>query len=76
MSKRINKTNEVLKYLLSHKYLTSIQAFEKWKATRLSSIIHTLREKGYEIETIDTKIDGITFGKYTLKGVREDVRKN
>lgn len=44
-----SKTSEVLRYLESHGSITSMEAFEKFGATRLSAIIFSLRKKGYRI---------------------------
>lgn len=46
------KTQDVLEYMQSGKPITSLIAFEKFGATRLSAIIYNLR-KQYPIETIN-----------------------
>ena len=66
-----SQKSEVLKYMQSHKGITSIQAIEKFGATRLSDIIFRLRQEGYEIETeqITTKNrygHATTYAKYSL----------
>ncbi len=77
MSKKINKTNEVRKHLLSKKTITSLQAFQYWNATRLSGIIHNLRHRDLmDIESLDVNIDGIKFAKYIYRGMKnESIRK-
>ena len=66
------QTNEVLKYMKSHKNgITSMQAFELFGATRLSSIIHRLRKK-HIIETITeegkNRFGGSTqYARYVLR---------
>lgn len=46
----------ILKYLRKHpKGVTSMKAFWFWRITRLSSIIHILRNKGKHILTINEK---------------------
>lgn len=55
MTKAVEKqtqTGEVLKYLKKHRSITSTEAFELFGATRLSSIIHKLRKRGYLINTV------------------------
>jgi len=47
-----NKTQEVLKYMKENDGITSMEAFQKFGATRLSAIIFCLRKK-YDIEAID-----------------------
>lgn len=43
------KTKKVLQYLQTNKSITTIDAFIKFNATRLSSIIYNLRKYGYVI---------------------------
>ena len=46
------QTNDVLNYMKTHKRgITSMDAFERFGATRLSSIIFGLRKRGYNIST-------------------------
>ena len=50
----MNKTSqisEVIKHLRKYKSITSLEAIELYGATRLSSIIYILRDKGFGIET-------------------------
>ena len=70
--KGTNKTREVLKYMQENEGITSMDAFKKFGATRLSSLIFSLRKQGYDIETIDMEcIDRyghtVRFAKYVLK---------
>ena len=52
--KRKNKTSEVLEHLKKYKTITSIEAIEKFGATRLSAIIYNLRNNyGLNIATYD-----------------------
>jgi|MDTB01.3.fsa_nt_gb hypothetical protein len=70
MKKKINKTQKVADHLLKNKKITSIEAFKKWNATRLSSIIYNLRKKGYKIENEEMRTpDGIRFARYVFKGM-------
>lgn len=71
--KKLNKTQLVLEHLQQYGCITSLEAIEKYGATRLSAIIYNLRKRGYDIDTID--IDFVdrfgtksTFGKYVLNG--------
>ena len=43
--------DKILEHLEDNKTLTSMEAFEKFGATRLAAQIHDLRKKGYDIET-------------------------
>lgn len=52
--KKKNKTSEVLEHLKKYKTITSIEAIEKFGATRLSAIIYNLRNNyGLSIATYD-----------------------
>lgn len=47
-----SQTKDIKRYLETHKRgITSLQAFEMFGATRLSSIIYRLRREGMNIET-------------------------
>ena len=66
-----SQRSEVLRYMQTHKGITSLQAIEKFGATRLSDIILKLRRDGYNIETESiTKKNRYghttTFARYTL----------
>lgn len=68
---KTNKTTEVLKHLQTYGCITSLEAIEKYKATRLSDIIYRLRNRGYRIETIDIPFVDVygtksSYGKYVL----------
>jgi hypothetical protein len=51
----MSKVEDVLKYLQAGNTITSMEAFEKFQATRLSAIIYDLRKAGYDIVTINKK---------------------
>lgn len=62
----------ILKHL-QRKPITSLVAFEKYGATRLSGIIFALREEGYDIGTDMIKVknrfgDECRVAEYTLRG--------
>ena len=69
--KKTNKTQLVLKHLQQYGCITSLEAIEKYGATRLSAIIFNLRKRGYDIDTIDMEFTDrfgtkSTYGKYVL----------
>lgn len=70
MTRKKSQQEVVLQYLKTHKSLTSLQAFEKWHITRLASVIHILRNQGYNIitaeMTCDTQFGPTTYARYTL----------
>ena len=51
MEKKTQRS-EVLKYMLDGNSITSMEAFEKFGATRLSAIVFDFRKAGYNINTI------------------------
>ncbi len=60
------KTNKILRHLKSHKSLTSMEAFELYRATRLSAIIFRLREEGFDINMKRIQHAEANFGKYSM----------
>lgn len=71
MKKTKTQKSEVLRYMKSHKGITSLQAIELFGATRLSDIIFKLKQEGYDIKTeqITRKNrygHSVTFAKYSL----------
>lgn len=70
--KKLTKTDKVLNHLRTFGCITSLEAIELYKATRLSDIIFRLRNKGIKIQTIDIPfIDSCgtksMYGKYVLE---------
>lgn len=64
---KINKSEEVLKYLKKYGFIDSWKAIKLFNATRLSSIIYNLRVKGYDIESVWVeKEDTPRYVVYTL----------
>ena len=64
-----SKKDLVLIHLQMHKSITSWEAIEKFRATRLSAIIHTLRHKdGHNITSSPeyNKETGTNYDRYTL----------
>ena len=63
---RPSKTLYVLNHLKEHGKITSWEAIQLYRATRLSGIIFTLKQQGYVIET--TGGQGKNFATYYLRG--------
>ena len=67
---KLTKTQAILKYMRTHKFITDPIAREKHHTNRLSGIIHNLRNKGYEIETVmcngRDEFGTYSYGKYRL----------
>lgn len=65
--RKINKYEEVKKYLLKKGKITSWEAIEKFRATRLSDIIWKMRNRGYSIASQwVTNKDGVRYTVYHL----------
>lgn len=67
------KKPKVLNHLKEHGSITSLQAFDLYHATRLSSIILRLRREGYNITTlmVNEPNSGVSYAKYIFKGKGE-----
>ena len=67
--RKVNKYELVRQHLLKRKKITSWEAIEKFRATRLSDIIWKLRGKGYSIasEWVTNK-DGMRYTVYHYWG--------
>lgn len=48
---KVSQTKAVLNYMQTHDGITSMEAFEKYGATRLSGLIFSLKKQGYNIVT-------------------------
>jgi len=64
---RATQTASILKHLKEHGKLTSLEAIERWKATRLAGIIFNLRKK-HIIDTEMVPFDGGRYGLYHYRG--------
>lgn len=72
MAEMETKTRKVKDHLLTYGEITSWEAIQQYKATRLASIIFNLRQDGWDIRTImmeDTDKYGDTtrYAKYVFK---------
>ena len=66
----MNKTRAVLEHLQKHGNITSWEAIQQYRATRLSAIIFNLRDK-YDIDTIMMEGEDSRYGKYVYHGLKE-----
>lgn len=64
MKKEKSQLIDVLTYLLTHDSLTSIEAFEKWRITRLADVVYKLRKRGFEVST-ELKHGENAYGTYS-----------
>lgn len=71
-----NQTTEIIKHLKTKKSITSTDAIRLYGATRLASIIHNLRKRGYIIDTQmcvgKTRYgDPVNYAKYIYRGMEK-----
>lgn len=69
-NKKTQKT-EVLKFMQTHKGITSFQAFERFGITRLADIIYKLKKDGWDISTESRTTKNryghvVNYAKYSL----------
>lgn len=62
----MSKTAKVFAHLKKGKTITSIEAFEMFRATRLADIIFKLRCRGEKIQTILVRNDRTQYAKYRM----------
>lgn len=73
MKKHFGNTGRILEHLKNNQGITSMEAFEKYGATRLSAIIYNLRDDGYVIKNVNQEClnrygDKVRFVEYQLVG--------
>lgn len=61
-----SKTKSVENHLIDHGNITSLEAIKLYWATRLSSIIFRLKEKGMKIHSIKESDGTSHYVRYTL----------
>jgi hypothetical protein len=62
----MSKTAAVLAHLKRGRTITSMEAFEKFRATRLADIVFRLRGQGYKIGTELVENENTRFARYRL----------
>ena len=66
---KMSQIQKVLEYMEAGHTITSMDAFRKFHATRLSDIIFRLRKRGYKITAHREKSkDGTAYARYELIG--------
>ena len=63
--------NQILNHLKKHKFITSWEAIQEYRITRLSARIYELREKGHNIITKNVSENGKRFAEYSLIKLKE-----
>lgn len=77
----MNKSERVRIHLIEKGSITSWEAIQLYRATRLSGIIYNLRERGMNIETVmmrEKTSDGYSmpYAKYILKESKNESINN
>ena len=67
MKKKESQRTKVENELKSKGFITSWGAIQKFRITRLSAIIFTLRDEGWDIESIPEKNEETHWAKYVWK---------
>ena len=63
----MTKIDSVFAHLKKGKTITSWQAFELFRATRLADIVFKLRSRGYDITTFLIESNGTRYAKYKME---------
>lgn len=56
----------ILEYMKSHKGITTAEAFERWRITRLSGRIYELRHRGHQIGDAWEETETSRYKRYFL----------
>ena len=67
------KTQKIKNHLITYGEITSWEAIQNYRVTRLAAIIFNLREAGWDIDTlmiddVDQYGDPCRYAKYVFKG--------
>jgi hypothetical protein len=54
-------------HLKKHKHITSWEAINLYRATRLADIVYKLKNQGFNIETLMVEGENTRFARYFLK---------
>ena len=68
------KTGKVLLHLQKEGSITSWDAIQLYRATRLSAIIFNLKDEGYIIDSVKENGDGQHWTRYIYKGKEQNTR--
>ena len=63
--------NQILNHLKQHKFITSWEAIQEYRITRLSARIYELREDGHQIITNNISKNGKRWAEYSLIKLKE-----
>ncbi len=63
----MTKIDAVYLHLKKHRHITSWEAINLYKATRLADIIFKLKAQGFKIDTVLVENSNTRFARYFLK---------
>ena len=63
----MTKIDAVYLHLKKHRHITSWEAINLYRATRLADIIYKLKNLGFKIETVMVEGENTRFARYFLK---------
>lgn len=61
-----NQADTILEHLMVHGSITSWEAIQKYRITRLSAVIYDLKKMGYRIRTDFESNEETHWARYTL----------
>jgi len=67
----MNQKDQVLNHFSKKKSITSWEAIQKYGITRLADTIFQLKNKGYNIMTVQETKDGKKWARYVYMGVNK-----
>lgn len=68
MEKKATKKSQIYNYMKNHEYITSMDAFRNFNATRLAAVICDMRKHGVPIRTeMFPAEDGTPYARYYLE---------
>jgi len=68
----MTKKKRILNHLKSGKTITSMEAIDLFKCTRLAAVIHSLKDEGYSIENKSVKGTNTNYARYKLLHTDKD----
>jgi biotin operon repressor len=68
----MTKKKRILNHLKSGKTITSMEAIDLFKCTRLAAVIHSLKDEGYSIESKSVKGTNTNYARYKLLHTDKD----
>ena len=66
--KPTTKTGKVLKHLQEQGSITSWDAIQLYRVTRLAAVILNLKQEGYQIQSVNESKDGTHWTRYVYQG--------